>query len=659
MKINYIKISNILSFKHCEDLNSCNAIEFTAKETDDNLHIMIGPNGSGKSNLLEIVNQLFKNILFKRCQFNKTNFLSRSSDINFEKNKKKILQVENQNVSNLNKNWNCKDKNQSISISLSLNENDHENIAFVVENANKIDEYFQTYAEINPNFSSLIGDDIYDFKKSIKLKDLEFIFTRSGEGDQFSVQLSTQNNVTNFIKNYLEFFEFLQEIIEIHNLSEGESNQWGFLKNTFALIGCYRNYNTVSPTYSANNKNETDVYKGLHNEFLQDNTLQSRNDEPVVFKLIKHKLAYKGFQLHEDDKKKSEIVPSLYDTSLYKSINNLLKEFLNLELSIDPPDSSNWTFTFNIKKNDETINFQNLSAGQKGIIHLIFSLYGYDIEHGLIVIDEPELHLHPQLQKKYLEIIEQESLQRDIQFVIATHSPIFVSEKTIKNIQRFYFDEQGQTSQIITPSITEDDKFLVQILHYTNTSKIFFVNKVILVEGEGDEYFFEFYINSLKDNQSNKNIGDYEILNIGGKGSQDKWRIFLEKWGLKVNFIGDWDNVKKMSLIDKDWKTKINTNREGKNKKSYPVIIKLLQTEDSTRYNDLTTKITTKRNDDIYILQKGELEDYLGIEKGLGNIIEYCNGFDSKSLKDKTEIDEIINKIFSPNPPQSPSSTPK
>ena len=54
MKIQYIQISNVLSFKHYEDLFECPKIEFSSN-SDKDIHILIGPNGAGKSNLSENV----------------------------------------------------------------------------------------------------------------------------------------------------------------------------------------------------------------------------------------------------------------------------------------------------------------------------------------------------------------------------------------------------------------------------------------------------------------------------------------------------------------------------------------------------------------------------------------------------------------------------
>jgi hypothetical protein len=55
-------------------------------------------------------------------------------------------------------------------------------------------------------------------------------------------------------------------------------------------------------------------------------------------------------------------------------------------------------------------------------------------------------------------------------------------------------------------------------LKFDNLSKIFFVNNIIMVEGETDAYFFEYYLKYLHTLPAWKDkITDYEIININGK----------------------------------------------------------------------------------------------------------------------------------------------
>jgi len=67
-------------------------------------------------------------------------------------------------------------------------------------------------------------------------------------------------------------------------------------------------------------------------------------------------------------------------------------------------------------------------------------------------------------------------------------------------------------------TLSSDEASLVHLLKFENLSKIFFVNTIIMVEGETDAYFFEHYLRYLHTLPQWKHaITDYEIININGK----------------------------------------------------------------------------------------------------------------------------------------------
>lgn len=58
MKIDYIQISNILSFRHYANIDQAPKITF-----DNGLNILIGQNGAGKSTALEVINFIFRKVI--------------------------------------------------------------------------------------------------------------------------------------------------------------------------------------------------------------------------------------------------------------------------------------------------------------------------------------------------------------------------------------------------------------------------------------------------------------------------------------------------------------------------------------------------------------------------------------------------------------------
>jgi predicted ATP-dependent endonuclease of OLD family len=54
-----------------------------------------------------------------------------------------------------------------------------------------------------------------------------------------------------------------------------------------------------------------------------------------------------------------------------------------------------------------------------------------------MIIDEPELHIHPQLQKELAILLNQISQNELTQFFLSTYSALFINEDNITNVYRF------------------------------------------------------------------------------------------------------------------------------------------------------------------------------------------------------------------------------
>lgn len=116
-----------------------------------------------------------------------------------------------------------------------------------------------------------------------------------------------------------------------------------------------------------------------------------------------------------------------------------------------------------------------------------------------------------------------------IQYILATHSPLFIDEKNIYNVIRISQEKEGIMIKNPGGSISNNEANMIHMLKYEYMTKIFFVPKIIMVEGETDAYFFEQYIERIQQNKK-RNIDEYEILTIDGKGSFKKRKKFLNKF---------------------------------------------------------------------------------------------------------------------------------
>ncbi|MCA9712854.1 MAG: AAA family ATPase, partial [Myxococcales bacterium] len=85
------------------------------------------------------------------------------------------------------------------------------------------------------------------------------------------------------------------------------------------------------------------------------------------------------------------------------------------------------TFEFSLLLDDGEVSFQTLPDGFASALSLWSEIFlrAEAIEgeaSGWVLIDEPELHLHPELQEQLLPFLTQQF--PNLQFIVATHSPM-------------------------------------------------------------------------------------------------------------------------------------------------------------------------------------------------------------------------------------------
>ena len=108
-----------------------------------------------------------------------------------------------------------------------------------------------------------------------------------------------------------------------------------------------------------------------------------------------------------------------------KKLNNIYQK-LNSVLSGEILENKNSKFVY--RKNGEDIDLKNLSTGLKtfAIIKMLLQ-NGTLEENGTIILDEPEIHLHPEWQLKFAELIVLLQKEFSMHILLTTHSPYFVS----------------------------------------------------------------------------------------------------------------------------------------------------------------------------------------------------------------------------------------
>ncbi len=207
------------------------------------------------------------------------------------------------------------------------------------------------------------------------------------------------------------------------------------------------------------------------------------------------------------------------------------------------PDSVSYGFVLRKDSGSPWLTPEMFSSGEREVVHFLLAMFALNVKDGVVLIDEPELHLHPRWQRIFLGLFRDIAPSRNNQFIITTHSPVFVTPDTINNITRIFRQPGGGSARIALKDVDLPGKQnLVRMINSQNNERVFFADRAVLVEGISDRLV----ISSLLDAASARfaNNDAIEIIEVGGKGNFAEYRKLLDALATPSFIIADLDYLK-------------------------------------------------------------------------------------------------------------------
>lgn len=371
----------------------------------------------------------------------------------------------------------------------------------------KLEDY--DYFDRNPKYNLEVSAKVSDFKgKLVQRGEYEcrgFKFSANYKLDNEFVAIQNDGNENKYVSNQLR-----EEMLCI-------------VVNSEQNLGFQLSY---SSKYTLLSK----VTKAFHNELV---------DDSVKVELLK--------QFFEEIKSTFLTVEKFKEFSdnmstIAKSVMSNMSHSLEFDFSAYDPSNYFKTLKIHPTENGDVRAFEELGTGQQQILAISLahayakSFLGQGI---ILILDEPESHLHP-LAQKWLAKQMFKMAEDGLQIIITTHSPYFINLKYLEGINLIRKDS-GSTYNV---NVSKNDLYLKCLNTGANRSKIteenivpfynnsstfhlltgFFANKIILVEGQTEELSLPVYFERLKYDTTEFGI---EVIGVSGKGNLAKWWRFF------------------------------------------------------------------------------------------------------------------------------------
>lgn len=559
MKIDCVDIQNFRKLKNCR-------VDFSEKET-----VLVGANNSGKTTAMDALIVFLKREKFSTRDFTLTNWL----DLN-KIGESWIKETEFSKLDFDIASW--IDNLPTLDIWLTVNPSEIHYVSHLIPTLdwdggslgvrlrfepNNIEELYKDFISTYNNSKSIVSKSNEDFK--LWPEDLwDFLDKKSNLNKFFSVKTYLLNPLLKSSPQMLPTDSIALDLDIISGLIKVD------------IINAQRGFsdvNSESNETTSNLKNLSSQLRSYYDKHLNP------SENPTEEDLNALNAIQQATKLFDDDLKRS------FNSSLGELAELNYPGFGNPNITLSSKfntvDSLNHgsSVQYNLSEENSKLSLPEKynGLGYQNLISMIFKLIRFRDEWmqvgksykdnaesdekefeplHLVLIEEPEAHLHAQVQQVFIKeaykVLRNNSDLKEngnftTQLIISTHSNHIAHEIDFTSL-RYFKRNQAIKGLVNTSTVenlsntfgTEDDstKFAIRYLKTTH-SDLFFADAVIMVEGPVERMLVPHFIKKHHKNLTSCYIS---ILEIGGSHAHTLQPL-IERLGIVTLIITDFDSV--------------------------------------------------------------------------------------------------------------------
>ena len=173
-------------------------------------------------------------------------------------------------------------------------------------------------------------------------------------------------------------------------------------------------------------------------------------------------------------------IPKGYPPADWKELADMVERWFSVKIREPQYDSGKDVYiTVEYSQNGKNYDVISGGSGFHQTLTLLAFLYGY--QPTTILLDEPDAHLHVNLQREILDYFKRKSIERNIQFLIATHAEEFARGVDARQIVSLLSQVPRRIQS--TPEVL---RAMAEVSN-EEVSRLLTSPYLVYVEGESDE----------------------------------------------------------------------------------------------------------------------------------------------------------------------------